>query len=201
MASLRAWDNAPADQIDHAQLPLSFGLVDAVQSVSGRHPNDEVPNSATDVAHTLASKVLHTPLFMEMEWSSLKFQPAKVFHLAGRILEGKASLPSLTMAQAITDIPTSEDPKEVAKRRTRLVAKTIGSFDARTSDNRTPITSYDSLVFTGATYMSDIAARPTRERRDIRPDVVCMVNHTGILVVNRTRGNATHVASRCVMMD
>ena len=95
-------------------------MADAVESVSGRHPNNEVPNSVTDMAHTLASKVLHTPLFTAMEWASPEFQPAKVFHLADRILEGKACVPSLTVAQAIMDIPASEDPKEVAKRRARL---------------------------------------------------------------------------------
>ena len=71
---------------------------------------------ATNVAYTLASKVLHTPLFTEMDYSSPEFQPAKVFHLAGRILEGKASLPSMTMVQPTTDILASEDREEVAKR-------------------------------------------------------------------------------------
>ena len=105
----------PADHIGQARLPLSFGLADAIQSVSGCHPN-EVPNSTIDVVHTLASKVLHTHLFMAMDWSLPYFQPAKVFYLAGRILKGKASLPSMTMAQAAMDILASEDPKEVAKR-------------------------------------------------------------------------------------
>ena len=105
-------------------------MADAVQSVSGRHPNDEVPNLATDVVHTLASKVVHTPLFTTIEWSLLEFQSAKVFHLAGRTLEGKASLPSLTMAQATTNIIVSEDPEEMAKRQARLAAWTIVSFDA-----------------------------------------------------------------------
>ena len=120
VASLRAWNNAPADQIDQARLPLSFGLANAIQSVSGRHPSDEVLNLATDMVHTLASKMLYTPLFTTIEWSSPEFQPAKVFHFANRILEGKASSPSLTVAQATTDIPTSKDPNEVAKWRAKL---------------------------------------------------------------------------------
>ena len=98
VASLRARDNVPAGHIGQARLSLSFGLADAIQSVSGHHPNNEVPNSATDVAHTLASKVLHTHLFTAMEWLLLQFQPTKVFHLAGRILERKAFLPPLTVA-------------------------------------------------------------------------------------------------------
>ena len=67
VASLRAQDNAPADKIGQAQQTLSFGLADAVQSVIGRRPIDEVPNLATDVAHTLASKVFHTPCFTAIE--------------------------------------------------------------------------------------------------------------------------------------
>ena len=113
-----------ANQIGQARLPLSFGLADAVQTISGRYPN-EVPNSAINVAHTLASKVLHTPLFMAMDWLSTEFQPAKVFHLASRILEGKASLPSMTVAQATTDILAPEDPEKVAKRRAKFAAETL----------------------------------------------------------------------------
>ena len=72
VASLRARDNAPTDQIGQTRLPLFFGLADTVQSISGRHPN-KVPNSATVMAHKLASKVLHIPLFTTMEWSSPEF--------------------------------------------------------------------------------------------------------------------------------
>ena len=49
--------------------------------------------------------------------------------------------------------------------------------------------------------MSNVAARPAHERHGIRLGVVRMVNDTDILVVNQTGGNATRVASRCVMMD
>ena len=200
VASLRARDNALTDQIGQARLPLSFGLADVVQSVSGRHPN-EVPNSMIDVAQTLASKVLHTHLFTTIDWLSPEFQPAKVFHLTGRILEGKASLSSMIVAQTTTDILTSEDPEDVAKRQARLAAETIASFDAHTSDDRAPTTSYDLAVSAGAAYLSDVAARPAHKHRGIRSGVVCMVNDTGILVVSRTGGNATRVAPRCVMMD
>jgi len=115
--NLRARDNGPADQIGQARLPLSFGLADAAQSVSGRNSSLEASNPATDVVHTLASKVLHIPLFTAMEWSSSDIQPAKVFHLASRILEGKATPSSLIVATATADLPTTEDPEEAAKQR------------------------------------------------------------------------------------
>ena len=199
--NLRARDNGPADQIGQARLPLSFGLADAAQSVSGRNSSLEASNPVTDVLHTLASKVLHTPLFTAMEWSSSDIQPAKVFHLAGRILEGKATPSSLTVANATTDLPTTEDPEEAAKRRARLAEEAIASFDAHTLDGQEPTSSYHSPAFASAAYLSDVAARPARERRGIRPGVVRMVNDSGILMVSRAGGNPIRVAPQSVMMD
>ena len=66
--NLRARDNGPADRIGHAHLRLFFGLADVVQSVSGCHSSLEASNLLTNVMFTLASKVLHTPLFTAMEW-------------------------------------------------------------------------------------------------------------------------------------
>ena len=77
-------------------------------------------NPATDMVHMLASKVLHTPLFTAMEWLSPDIQPAKVFHLVGRILEGKASLSSLIVAQVTADLLATKDPEEMAKEKAKL---------------------------------------------------------------------------------
>lgn len=165
--SLRARDNDPADQIGQARLSLSFGLADAVQSVSGRHSSTEASNSSTDMVNILALKVLHSPLFMVMELSSPDIQPTKVFHLAGKIMEGKASVPSLTVAQATADTSIIEDPEEVAKRRAMLLVEVIASFDAHISNGGGPSTSYDLLVAAIATYMSNVAARLACECRGI----------------------------------
>ena len=62
-------------------------------------------------------------------------------------------------------------------------------------------TSYDLPLSAGTTYLSDVAARPARERHGIRPGIVRMVNDIGILVVSRIGGNATQVAPHRVMMD
>jgi hypothetical protein len=124
-----------------------------------------------------------------MEWSSSAIQPAKVFHLAGRILERKTPPTSLTVAQATVDPFTTEDPEEAAKRRARLATEAIASFDAHASDGHEPTTSYDSQVSAGATYLSDVAARPVREHRGIQHGVVRMVNDSGILMVSRAGGN------------
>ena len=71
------------------------------------------------------------------------------------------------MAQATTDIPASEDPQEVAKRRARLAVETIASFDAHTSDDRASTTSSNLPVSAGTAYLSDVVARPAREHHGI----------------------------------
>lgn len=71
-----------------------------------------------DMVQTLESSVLY--LVLAMEELSTSIQPTKVFHLAGRILKGKASLSSLSVAKATADIPTTKDLKVVAKWRARL---------------------------------------------------------------------------------
>ena len=67
--NLRARDNGSKDQIGQARLPLSFGLVDAAQFISGRTLGLKALNPAIDVVHTLASKVLHILFFTAMDWS------------------------------------------------------------------------------------------------------------------------------------
>ena len=49
---------------------LAFGLANAAQSIKGRHLSLQASNTAANVVHTLAFKVLHALLFTAMEWSS-----------------------------------------------------------------------------------------------------------------------------------
>ena len=121
--NLQARNIGPTDQIGQTRLPLSFGLANDVQSFKDRHSSLEALNPATDMVHTLASKVLHTPLFISMECLSSDIQAAQVFHIGSRILEGKRPPSFLTMAQAITDLPTTEDLEEAARRRARFATE------------------------------------------------------------------------------
>ena len=196
-----AMNNGPADHIGQVCLPLSFGLADVVQSISGQNSSMEASNLATDMMHTLASKVLHTSLFIVMEWSSPDIQPAKVFHLASRILEGRTSPSSLIVAQAIANLPITEDLEKAARRQVRLAAEAITYFDAHVSGGQESTTFYNSPASAGTTYLSDVATRLACERQGIRPSVVHMVNDSSILVVSQAGGNIMRVAPKCVMMD
>ena len=88
-------------------LAIVLWLSGCCQSVGSHHTHVDASDPLTDVVDTLASKVLHTSLFAAMAWSSCGIQPAKVFHLAGRILEGKTTTTSLIVAQATVDPSTT----------------------------------------------------------------------------------------------
>ena len=120
-----------------------------------------------------------------MEWLSSGIQPAKVFHLACRILEGKAPLCLLTVAQTSVDLPTTEDPEEAARWRARLATEAIASFDAHASDGQEPTSSYDSPTSASTAYFSNVTTRLVCKRQGIQPGMVHMVNDSGILVVSR----------------
>ena len=94
------------------------------------------------------------------------------------------------MAQATVDPSSTEDPKEAARRRTRLVVEAIMSFDAHSLDSQKPTTSYDSLASAGQAYLLNVVVWPTREHRSIWHGLVHMVDDSDILVVSRARGNA-----------
>lgn len=49
--------------------------------------------------------------------------------------------------------------------------------------------------------MSDVAARPAQERRNLQPGVVRLVNDNNVLVVSRTGGNTTRAISLQVVMN
>ena len=188
------------DHIGQARLPLSFGLADtasAPQPHVSALARDEEP-VARDSVHTLAHKVLQMPMFSSIDVLASDFKPARVFHLAGQMLEGKVAMPSLEVAQAVTEPSTDED---LAKLRAKLAAEAIATFDEGVSQPMMPHPSSTMPSAMGIAYLADVAARSARERRSLRPGVVRLVNDNNVLVVSRTGGNPTRATPLRVMMD
>lgn len=67
MESLRAQSSGTTDLIGQARLPLSFGLADAVQSLHVPIPTVDASSSSASVEHSLASRILHTPIFTTVD--------------------------------------------------------------------------------------------------------------------------------------
>jgi hypothetical protein len=123
----------PADQVGQARLPLSFGLVDTtVVGAKNPVPLRDGDSISKDVTQALAYRILHMPIFMSSELMAPDFKPAGVFHLAGRMLEGKADLPSLQVSQVVVDVPVAEEVENLTNLRASLADVAIIAFGKHT---------------------------------------------------------------------
>ena len=123
------------DQIDQSRLPLSFGVAETSIPRQSPTPTSLSVDVSTrgDAAHSLAYKVLRLPVFAGVDFLTPDFQPSSVFHLAGSMLEGKVSMPSLEVSQAVTAPPTEE---ELVAMRAKLAAEAISIFEANSTFTR-----------------------------------------------------------------
>lgn len=103
-------------------MPLSFGLVDATISIGSHIPPPWRDGDSTlkDLMQALTNKILHMPIFSSLELMAPYFEPTRVFHLVGRLLEDNVDLSCLQVFQAITHVSLVEDPKELLTLRPKL---------------------------------------------------------------------------------
>ena len=195
--------DGPADMIGQARLPLSFTVADATTPVKSTVvPDLRNGNSPPDsLMQTLAHKVLQMPIFSGAELTAPGFQPAKVFNLAGKILEGKDNLPSVHVAQAVTEVSSIDDTEEALRLRARLASEAVAEFQERIAIPVTESTDPGAQFGNGAAYLADISARSARERQSLHPGVVRLVNDNGLFVVARTGNSSIRATPLRVLLD
>jgi hypothetical protein len=157
-----------------------------------------VSSTQGDAAHSLAHKVLAIPVFVGVDFMAPNFHPSSVFHLAGNMLEGKVPMPSLEVSQIVTVPPTLED---LVGLQAKLATEAISAFEANATSPPIVQSSGDQSLIAEVAYLSDIAARSARERRNVRPGVIRLVNDGGVMVVGRSDGNPTRATPLDVMLD
>jgi len=97
------------------------------------------------------------------------FVLVQVFHLVGKMLEGKIPMPSLEVAQVITK-PSME--KDLLNLRAKLVAEAIVVFDKGVLQQAKPLLLSNTLLTTGVAYLANVATRSVYECLSIQPDMV-----------------------------
>jgi len=117
-----------SDHISQTRLPLSFDLADATFTTHSHIPTTKLQGRTTskDLAYTLAYKVLQISMFFSIKMLASNFAPAQVFHLVGKMLKDKVSLPSLDVAQVVTESSTNDD---LVKLRIKFATKAIVGFE------------------------------------------------------------------------
>ena len=127
-------------------------------------------------------------MFSSLEMLALGFVPTEVLHLVRKMLEDKLPMPSLEVAQVITDSFTKED---LAKLRAKVAAEAISIFEENVVHQMTPHPPFDVSLAPCVAYLADIAVRSARKRQSLRPGIVRLVNDNNVLVVNRMDGHTT----------
>ena len=84
----------PTDGIGQSRLPMTFGLADVAVAMSHSTPSGSHTNSKEDIVKGLALKVLQVPLFSGIQLQRPRFDPAVVYLMANKIMQGKVHLPT-----------------------------------------------------------------------------------------------------------
>ena len=189
----------PADNIGQARLPLSFDLTDVTATLpadSGRRAT----SLSGDQVKEMACKLLQVPLFSVLQMQQPDFQPADVYHMAWNMAQGKEPLPSVIASNAMqTEVPTQEEERlsrerakaateaEVALRNWTGWRKDLLPAEDLTGVQKTEsFDRPDSSAVGGAAavYLASVSARPARERQQLKPGVVRLVNHGHVFSVS-----------------
>ena len=132
------------------------------------------------------------------------FKPAGVLHLVGRMLEGKADLPSLQVSQAVVDILVAEEVEDLTNLRASLADAEIIAFGKHIDIPPSSISAVDTSFLNyaaGAAHLADISARPARERHNLQAGVVRLMNDKSLFVVSRADMPTIHATPLRVMMN
>ena len=138
------------------------------------------------------------PRFSYVEMPAGGFVPDEVFHLASKMLEGELPMPSLEVAQTITQPCTEED---LAKLRAKLATEAIATFEENVVHQMTPNPPFDVPLATRLAYLADVAAKCSHECQSLQSGLVQLVNDNNVLVVSRLDGNTIRATLLRVIMD
>ena len=89
----------PVDGIGQSRLPMTFGLADVAANLPQGTPGGN--DMEEGVVKSLALKVLQVPLFSGAQLHYPEFDPAAVYLMAGKIMQGKAVVPAHASTEAM----------------------------------------------------------------------------------------------------
>ena len=89
----------PGDGIGQLRLPMTFGLADVAANLPQGTPGGN--DTEESVLKSLALKVLQVPLFSGAQLQYPEFDPAAVYLMVGKIMQGKAVVPAHASTEAM----------------------------------------------------------------------------------------------------
>ena len=89
----------PVDGIRQSRLPMTFGLADVAANLPQGTPGGN--DTEEGVIKSLALKILQVPFFSGAQLQYSKFDPAAVYLMAGKTMQGKAIVPAHASTKAM----------------------------------------------------------------------------------------------------
>ena len=206
----------PVDGIGQSRLPMTFGLADVAANLPQGTPGGN--DTEEGVVKSLALKVLQVPLFSGAQLQYPEFDPVAVYLMAGKIMQGKAAIPAYASTEAMqakkgdsSSLAVDEDGTRVQA--AKVAEETLRQWKGWKKDSSTSQALYhDSAAFSSehplcstsgsdvaTVYLAGVPARSARERHQVKPGVVRLVNEGQTF--SMTRGDTSRTYPKRVLLD
>ena len=170
----------PVDGIGQSRLPMTFGLADVAANLPQGTPGGN--DTEEGVVKSLALKVLQVPLFSGAQLHYPEFDPAAVYLIAGKIMQGKAVVPAHASTEAMQAEKGDSSSLAVDEDGTRVQAAKAAKEALRLwkgwkKDSSTSQALHNSAMFpyehplcstsegdVATVYLAGVPARSARER-------------------------------------
>ena len=210
----RSCHKGPVDAIGQARLPMTFNMADVMTPTPGKVLLESKVSTVVeeDVLKGLALKVLQVPLFSGAQLQYTEFDPAAVYYMAGKIMAGKATMPACASTKAMReegDLPPlmavdDSDVRAQAAMDAKEALRHWTGWKKKVLPMQAPFKQEQSLGLpsccdTATVYLADLSARSARERQQVKPGVVLLVNEGHVLLVSQSK--APSVYPQRVLMD
>ena len=181
---------------------MTFGLADIAANLPQGTPGGN--DMEEGVLKSLALKVLQVPLFSGAQLQYPEFDPTVVYLMAGKIMQGKAVIPAHASTEAMQaekgdslSLVVDEDGTRVQA--AKAAEKALRLWKGWKKDSSTSQALYhDSAAFSSehplcssnesdvaTVYLAGVPARSARERHQVKPGVVRLVNEGQTFSVTR----------------
>ena len=171
---------------------MTFGLADVAANLPQGTPGGN--DTEEGVVKSLALKVLQVPLFSGVQLQYPEFDPAAIYLMAGKIMQGKAVIPTHASTEAMqaekggsSSLAVDEDGTRVQA--AKAVEEALRLWKGWKKDSSTSQALHHSVAFSSdhplcstsesdvaTVYLAGVPARSTRERHQVKPGVVRLVN-------------------------
>jgi len=209
----RVHHQGPLDSIGQSRLPMTFGLIDVVTSptlgasLDGR--NFLVEKDM--MVKSLAVKLLEVPLFSGVQLQSDNFDAAAIYHMTGKIMQGKVQMLANVAMREMEESSLAEGDECTKKDAAKETANALrcwkgwpkktpsqAEFDSNLNSSGEAV---GSEVEVATSYLATVPTRATREHLQVKPGMVRLANSIHVFSVVRGEASQCFHKKCCLIQE